>query len=98
MCVYIYVCNMYVYVYTHTHDHTYTYGASGGVTLKGDTGDTRATPGSSQETLRVGGGRGMAGRARARPRGWVFITGECSGRGVQWMGVVLYHKLVYNII
>ena len=21
---------------------------------------------------------------------WVFVTGGCSGRGVQWMGVVLY--------
>ena len=20
---------------------------------------------------------------------WVFITGRCSGRGVQWMGVVI---------
>ena len=29
---------------------------------------------------------------------WVFITGGCSGRGVQWMGVVLYDKLVNNII
>ena len=29
---------------------------------------------------------------------WVFITGGCSGRGVQWMGVVLYNKLVYNTI
>ena len=29
---------------------------------------------------------------------WVFIKGGCSRRGVQWMGVVLYNKLVYNII
>ena len=29
---------------------------------------------------------------------WVFITGGCSGKGVQWMGVVLYDKLVYSII
>ena len=29
---------------------------------------------------------------------WVFITGGCSGRGVQGMGVVLYSKLVYNVI
>ena len=29
---------------------------------------------------------------------WVSITGGCSGRGVQWMEVVLYNKLVYNII
>ena len=29
---------------------------------------------------------------------WVFITGGCSGRVVQWMGVVLYHKLVSDII
>ena len=29
---------------------------------------------------------------------WVFITGGCSGRGMQQMGVVLYNKLVYNII
>ena len=27
---------------------------------------------------------------------WVFITGGCSGRGVQWIGVVLYKKLVYK--
>ena len=29
---------------------------------------------------------------------WVFITGGCSGSGVQWMRVVLYNKLVYNSI
>ena len=29
---------------------------------------------------------------------WVFIKGGCSGRRVQWMGVVLYNKLVYSII
>ena len=29
---------------------------------------------------------------------WVFIKGGCSGRGVQWMGVVLDNKLVCNII
>ena len=28
----------------------------------------------------------------------VFITGGCSGRGVQWIGVVSYNKLVCNII
>ena len=30
-------------------------------------------------------------------RDWVLITGGCSGRGVQPMGLVLYNKLVYNI-
>ena len=29
---------------------------------------------------------------------WVFIKGGCSGSGVQWIGVVLCNKLVYNII
>ena len=29
---------------------------------------------------------------------WVFIKGGCSRRGVQWMGVAFYNKLVYNII
>ena len=29
---------------------------------------------------------------------WVFMKGECSGRRVQWIGVVLYNKLVHNII
>ena len=29
---------------------------------------------------------------------WVFITGGCSGMGVEWMGVVLSNKPVYNII
>ena len=33
-----------------------------------------------------------------RPGAWVFITGGCSGRGVQWIGVVLYSKLVHNTI
>ena len=33
---------------------------------------------------------------RCLRRPWVFITGGCSGRGVQWMGVVPYSKLVYN--
>ena len=28
----------------------------------------------------------------------VLITEGCSGRGVQWIGVVLYSKLVYNTI
>ena len=32
------------------------------------------------------------------PTNWVLITGGCSGRGVQWIGVVLYNQLVYNII
>ena len=32
------------------------------------------------------------------PPAWVFITGGCSRRGVQWMGVVLHSKLVYNTI
>ena len=34
----------------------------------------------------------------AAPYYWVFITGGCSGRRVQWIGVVLCNKLVYNII
>ena len=49
----------------------------------------------------------LAGGAGGSPRGavgaslpdrWVFITGGCSGRGVQWMGVVLYNKAAYNIM
>ena len=38
-------------------------------------------------------------RVWARRRyAWVFIKAGCSRRGVQWMGVVLYNKPVYNII
>ena len=29
---------------------------------------------------------------------WAFVRGGCSRRGVQWIGVVLYSKIVYNII
>ena len=29
---------------------------------------------------------------------WGFITGGCSGRGVQWMGEVLYSKTIYNLV
>ena len=28
---------------------------------------------------------------------WVFITGGCSGRGLQWMGVVLYNQHIYRV-
>ena len=30
----------------------------------------------------------------APPLTWIFMTGWCSGRGVQWMRVVSYDKLV----
>ena len=41
--------------------------------------------------------------APTRPLGrrgqrWAFIVGRCSGRGVQWMGVVLSNKTICNII
>ena len=29
---------------------------------------------------------------------WILSRGGCSWRGVQWIGVVLHSKLVYNII
>ena len=29
---------------------------------------------------------------------WVFFTVGCSGRGVQWMGVVLCNTTAYNLI
>ena len=29
---------------------------------------------------------------------WLFITVGCSGRGVQWMGVVLCNKTIYNVV
>ena len=33
-------------------------------------------------------------RPEAEPKNWVFITGGCSGSGVQWTGVVLHNELV----
>ena len=38
----------------------------------------------------------LAAGRRGRP--WVLIKGGCSGRGVQWIGVVLCSKLVHHII
>ena len=29
---------------------------------------------------------------------WILGRGGCSGRGVQWMGVVQYSKTAYNIM
>ena len=29
---------------------------------------------------------------------WILCRGGCSGSGVQWIGVVLHSKLVYNVI
>ena len=36
--------------------------------------------------------------ASRNPPQWIFITGGCSGRGVQWIGVTLYNKIVYIIM
>ena len=42
--------------------------------------------------------RGRPPRERCTmPYPWVFITGGCCGRGVQWMGAVLYNQLVTSI-
>ena len=46
-----------------------------------------------------GSGRSPKSRRRiSRLSSWVFIKGGCSGRGVQWMGVVLYNNTAYHII
>ena len=29
---------------------------------------------------------------------WILCRGGCSGSGVQWIGVVLYSKLIFNVI
>ena len=36
--------------------------------------------------------------SRGGDSGWVFITGGCSGRGVQWMGVVWYYIVKQPIV
>ena len=36
--------------------------------------------------------------AGGRRSPWVFIKGGCSRRGMQWIGVVLYSKIVYNTV
>ena len=33
-----------------------------------------------------------------RGLGWILCRGGCSGSGVQWIEVVLYSKLVYDVI
>ena len=35
---------------------------------------------------------------KATYREWILCRGGCSGRGVQWIWVVLYSKLAYNVI
>ena len=47
---------------------------------------------------RVVGDKCLMTAATGGGKGWVFIKGGCSGREVQWIGVVLYNKLVHNII
>ena len=38
-----------------------------------------------------------AATANAPIREWILCRGGCSGSGVQWIGVVLYSKIVYKI-
>ena len=52
-------------------------------------------PGSRQQVLRQGDR--CAPPVLPRNKGY-SLQGGCSGRGVQWIGVVLYNKLVYDII
>ena len=40
--------------------------------------------------------RHVATRAHLKTN-WILCRGGCSGSGVQWIGVVFYSKIVYNI-
>ena len=43
-------------------------------------------------------GAPRAARRRVPERAWILCRGGCSGSGGQWIGVVLYSKLVYNVM
>ena len=40
----------------------------------------------------------LVAKTQAQAQDWILCRGGCSGSGVQWMGVVLCSKLVYNVI
>ena len=42
--------------------------------------------------------RMLKGHAHRNGNDGYSLQGGCSGRGVQWMGVVVYNKLEHNII
>ena len=83
MYVYIYIYT-YVYIYIHIYIHiSYTYT-------------------HIHTALRRARGLDRLGCSGMRQLGcfqlWILSRGGCSGRGMQWIGIVLYSKLVYNII
>ena len=96
--IYIYVCvYTYIYIYIDRYMYTYMYVCIYiyiYICIMHDPGCTSA-PGSSAPSRP---GPAPTPYSQSTNWEWVFITGGCSRRGLQWMGVVLYNQLVYNII
>ena len=69
-----------------------------------NTNDNNSSSSSSSSSSSRGADQHAVQHGRVRAEddedelGWVFITGGCSVRGVQWIGVVSYNKTVYNVI
>ena len=84
--IYIYICILvYIYIYIHIIIHTYIHTYMYTyiyIEREREIDINLARPLLLQPLVRC----------------WVFITGGCSGRGVRWIGVVLYSKQVYNTI
>ena len=88
MCVYIYI---YIYIYIHTYIYIYRYMYLS-LSLYIYIYST-----CLQVAVEVVVHCREGDTLRAVGRAWILCRGGCSRRGVQWIGVVLYDKLVYNM-
>ena len=96
MCIYIYIererdVSVYIYIYTHHYYYHHSYNIVCSLSYHHDFVLVQFET-HLHVCVRV------CARISVLVRCWVFIKGGCSRRGVQWMGVVLYNKTVYNIM
>ena len=84
MCVYI-------YIYTTTNNNNNTHNNN-----NNDDNNNTTTTNNNDDNNNTFLSQTMYAWMATLPC-WVFIKGGCSGRGVQWMGVVSYNTTAYKI-
>ena len=93
MCMYIYIyiyIHMYIYIYVYTHTYIYIY-----IHRERERLYTQTTGLDAADPLLL---LLVLRERRCVQHWWILCRGGCSGWGVQWIGVVLCNKLVYNSI
>ena len=90
ICIYTHMCiHIYIYIYIHTYIHVCVYTYINTCDYNNKRVHCDWVLSTSDRNKGVNAHKELS---------WVFITGGCSRRGVQWMGVALCNKTAYNLM